>query len=42
MVMFGGSFSFAQYEIKPIEGYSTNIGVMVSMLEDLKIELPSR
>lgn len=26
----------AQYEIKPVEGYSPNIGIMVSMLEDLK------
>ncbi len=26
----------AQYEIKPAEGYTTQIGVMVSMLEDLK------
>ena len=26
----------AQYEIKPAEGYSPNIGIMVNMLEDLK------
>ncbi len=26
----------AQYEIKPMEGYSQEIGVMVAMLEDLK------
>lgn len=30
------TIAFAQYEIKPLEGYSPNIGVMVSMLEDLK------
>lgn len=30
------TISFAQYEIKPAEGYSPNIGVMVDMLEDLK------
>lgn len=30
------TITFAQYEIKPAEGYSPNIGVMVDMLEDLK------
>jgi uncharacterized damage-inducible protein DinB len=30
---------FAQYEIKPKEGYSPNIGLMVAMLEDLKYQI---
>lgn len=29
----------AQYEIKPAEGYSPNIGIMVAMLEDLKVRI---
>lgn len=29
----------AQYEMKPAEGYSSNIGLMVSMLEDLKVRI---
>ena len=29
----------AQYEMKPAEGYSPNIGIMVNMLEDLKIRI---
>ncbi|SFR33989.1 Protein of unknown function [Robiginitalea myxolifaciens] len=33
------SFANAQYEIKPIEGYTPNIGIMVSMLEDLKARI---
>lgn len=30
------TISYAQHEIKPQEGYSPNIGIMVYMLEDLK------
>ena len=30
------SFANAQYEIQPMESYTPNIGIMVSMLEDLK------
>ncbi|WP_462248090.1 mycothiol transferase [Ekhidna sp.] len=33
--------TFAQYEIKPVKGYSENIGNMVSMLDDLKDRLTS-
>ncbi|MFK7813789.1 MAG: DinB family protein [Maribacter sp.] len=29
----------AQYEIKPVEGYSPNIGLIVAMLEDLKVRI---
>lgn len=29
----------AQYEMKPIKGYSNQIGIMVSMLEDLKLRI---
>lgn len=29
----------SQNEIKPLEGYSPNIGIMVNMLEDLKIRI---
>lgn len=35
-LFFNGLISLAQYEIKPLEGYTPNIGVMVCMLEDLK------
>ncbi len=35
-LFLSATFSFAQYEIKEQEGYTPNIGVMVSMLEDLK------
>lgn len=31
--------SFAQYEIVPEKGYSTQIGIMVTMLEDLKLRI---
>ncbi|WP_044212929.1 DinB family protein [Flammeovirga sp. OC4] len=33
---FTFSLAQAQYEIKPVKGYSTQIGIMVNMLEDLK------
>ena len=33
---FSVTFTNAQYEIKPAEGYTPQIGVMVDMLEDLK------
>lgn len=35
-LFFNSAITLAQYEIKPPEGYTPNIGVMVSMLEDLK------
>lgn len=31
--------AFAQYEIVPEKGYSTQIGIMVTMLEDLKLRI---
>ncbi len=33
--------TFAQYEIKPVKGYSDNIGNMVAMLDDLKSRVTS-
>ncbi|KXX67051.1 DinB family protein [Flammeovirga sp. SJP92] len=36
LLCFSFSFVHAQYEIKPEKGYSTQIGIMVDMLEDLK------
>ena len=33
------SFGNAQYEIQPTAGYTPNIGIMVSMLEDLKARI---
>ena len=38
-LFFSSTTIFAQYEIKPGKEYSPNIGVMVSMLEDLKIRI---
>ncbi len=32
----------AQYEIKPAAGYSLNIGLMVAMLEDLKVRITAQ
>ncbi len=34
-------FSQAQYEIKTIEGYSPNIGILITMLDDLKARVTS-
>ena len=36
ILLFSCSLAQAQYEIKPVEGYTTQIGFMVDMLEDLK------
>lgn len=36
LVVFTGSTGNAQYEIAPVAGYSTQIGTLVAMLEDLK------
>lgn len=33
------TMNFAQYEMKPAEGYSHDIGLMVAMLEDLKTRI---
>lgn len=33
------TIAFAQYEIKPAEGYTPRIGLMVAMLEDLKVRI---
>jgi len=35
------SISQAQYEIKSIEGYSPNIGILITMLDDLKERVTS-
>ncbi len=35
-LFFSFGFLNAQYEIKPVEGYSPNISIMIYMLEDLK------
>lgn len=35
-LLLTSTIAFAQYEIKPEEGYAPNIGLMVAMLEDLK------
>jgi uncharacterized damage-inducible protein DinB len=36
LLCFSFSFVNAQYEIKPVEGYTPQIGIMVNMLEDIK------
>lgn len=33
------TIAFAQYEIKPAEGYTPRIGLVVAMLEDLKVRI---
>jgi uncharacterized damage-inducible protein DinB len=33
------TIAFGQYEIKPEEGYTPRIGLMVAMLEDLKVRI---
>lgn len=39
IICFSVSLVNAQYEIKPEKGYSPQIGIMVDMLEDLKIRI---
>lgn len=39
ILLLSTTISFAQYEIKPSEDYTHDIGVMVTMLEDLKVRI---
>lgn len=39
LVLLTTTLTSAQYEIKPAEGYANNIGILVNMLEDLKVRI---
>lgn len=39
ILCFSISSAYAQYEVKPVEGYTPQIGLMVDMLEELKERL---
>lgn len=39
ILLLTATITFGQYEIKPEEGYTPNIGLMVAMLEDLKVRI---
>ena len=39
ILLLTATITFGQYEIKSKEGYTPNIGLMVAMLEDLKVRI---
>lgn len=39
LLLLTATITFGQYEIKSKEGYTPNIGLMVAMLEDLKVRI---
>ncbi len=42
LLLLTTTITSAQYQMKPAEGYSPNIGIMVNMLEDLKVRITAR